>query len=313
MKGLELSRRYYETYGLPMLEKQFPEILDKIAIGLTGSGSECYGFDDEISQDHDFEPGFCIFLPEEEVVDRKKEFELTRAYNKLPAEFEGYKKSMLSPVGGNRHGVFRCREYYEERVGTPDGLLTLEQWLTLPDYVLSEAVNGEIFRDDSGLVTAVRNNLSNVPEDVLKKRIAGNVLLMGQSGQYNYERCLKRNDTGAAQLAINEFVLSTIKTCFLLNGKFAPYYKWSFRAISELDRLSEVGEFLNYLLNNGNDPEQARIKKDMINTVSELLNDVLLEKGYVKEANSDLEKQAYTINNCIVDAEIRNLNILISV
>ena len=68
MKGLDLARAFYEEYGLPMLEEQFSDVLDKIAIGLTGSGSECYGYDDEISQDHDFEPGFCIFLPEEYTV-----------------------------------------------------------------------------------------------------------------------------------------------------------------------------------------------------------------------------------------------------
>ena len=67
MRGIELSEQYYETYGKPMLEKEFPQLLDLVARGLTGSGSECFGFDDEVSRDHDFEPGFCIFLPGEDV------------------------------------------------------------------------------------------------------------------------------------------------------------------------------------------------------------------------------------------------------
>ena len=50
MKGLELSRKYYEAYGAGMIHKQFPEYEEIIAVGLTGSGSECYGFDDEVSQ-----------------------------------------------------------------------------------------------------------------------------------------------------------------------------------------------------------------------------------------------------------------------
>ena len=54
MKGLELSREYYEKFGKPMLTENFPELLDKIAVGLCGSGSECFGFDDELSRDHDF-------------------------------------------------------------------------------------------------------------------------------------------------------------------------------------------------------------------------------------------------------------------
>ena len=79
MKGLELSEAFYETFGKPMLEEQFPELLPSLAVGLFGSGSECFGYDDDISQDHDFEPGFCIFLPDESQVDRHSEFLLQRA------------------------------------------------------------------------------------------------------------------------------------------------------------------------------------------------------------------------------------------
>ena len=69
MRGLELSRGYFEEFGRPMLESQFPEVLPYLAAGLIGSGSECLGFDDETSTDHDFEPGFLIFLPGEEIVE----------------------------------------------------------------------------------------------------------------------------------------------------------------------------------------------------------------------------------------------------
>ena len=92
MKGLELSRRYYEEHGKPMLERDFPLLLPYIAVGFVGSGSDRYGFDDEISRDHDFEPGFCIFLPGEDIVDRRSEFLLERAYAKLPKEYMGFKR-----------------------------------------------------------------------------------------------------------------------------------------------------------------------------------------------------------------------------
>ena len=54
MRGLELSRGYFEEFGRPMLEKDFPEILPYLAAGLIGSGSECLGVDDEVSEDSDF-------------------------------------------------------------------------------------------------------------------------------------------------------------------------------------------------------------------------------------------------------------------
>ena len=45
MNGIELSEKYYETYGKPMLEEQFPELMPYLATGLFGSGSECFGYE----------------------------------------------------------------------------------------------------------------------------------------------------------------------------------------------------------------------------------------------------------------------------
>lgn len=63
MKGMELAKAYWEEYGWPMIRDQFPEYTEIIAAGLTGSGSECFGFDDEVSQDHDFEPDWMSEAP----------------------------------------------------------------------------------------------------------------------------------------------------------------------------------------------------------------------------------------------------------
>ena len=64
MKGLELAKNYYETYARPMLHKKYPEYESRIAVGLVGEGSECFGFDDALSRDHDFGPGLCLWLEE---------------------------------------------------------------------------------------------------------------------------------------------------------------------------------------------------------------------------------------------------------
>ena len=122
-----------------MLRERFPELCPFLATGLAGSGSECLGFDDEVSRDHDFEPGFCIFLPGEDVVDRKAAFALERAYAKLPGEFMGVRRAKVSPVGGARHGVMRTADFMMDKTGTPDGKLSALQWLSLPDFALAEA------------------------------------------------------------------------------------------------------------------------------------------------------------------------------
>jgi hypothetical protein len=56
MKGLELAEKYYEEYGHQLVAECCDAAKDRIAAGLVGEGSECYGFDDELSQDHDWGP-----------------------------------------------------------------------------------------------------------------------------------------------------------------------------------------------------------------------------------------------------------------
>ena len=313
MKGLELSRKYYEEYGKPMLKNEFPEIESLITVGLVGSGSDCYGYDDDISHDHDFEPGFCLFLPDESIVDEKTFFNLERAYSKLPKEFCGYKRSLVKPVGGSRNGVFRTKDFYIKKIGSPNGELTYEQWFSLPDYALAEATNGEIFEDKLGQFTEIRNRLINMPQDVLLKKLAGNLLIMAQSGQYNYPRILNRGETASAQLSLFEFSNAAMKVYFLLNKKYMPYYKWQFRALRDLPNGEHLADSLEFLISTDNSSENADIKSEIINNVAEEIIGILKEKEITKATCNDLEKHAYSVNDFIKDGDLRNANILIGI
>lgn len=311
MKGLDLSRGFYEEYGKPMLESCFPELLPYIATGFVGKGSEHFGFDDEISQDHDYEPGFCIFIPEEDVIDARKAFQLERAYAKLPKEYKGVKRLRMSPVGGNRNGVKRISEFYSEVIGVSDGVLSAQAWLYIPDYALAEAVNGEIFFDNYGEFTRIRKNLMNMPEDVRLKRLAGNILVMAQSGQYNFSRCLKHNEPVAAQLACNEFVMAALKTVFLLNHKYMPFYKWSFRALKQIENTAEISEKLSFLLFGDNHDNIIATKKyETIEEIASIIIDALKKQNLTENSGLDLEAHAYCVNDKIGDANIRNMHIL---
>ena len=336
MKGLEIARAYYEQYGEPMLREKFPGLMPFVAAGLAGSGSECWGFDDEISRDHDFEPGFSLFLPGEDVVDRRTAFELERAYAALPKEFMGLRRSLVAPVGGPRHGVLRTAEFMTDKVGKADGNLSLMEWLYMPEFSLAEAVNGEIFMDGYGEVTAIRERLRRRPEDVRLKKLAGQLLLMGQSGQYNYRRCLQHGETAAAQLAAVEFVKSTMAAVFLLNDVYQPYYKWCFRAMRALPKLALTAELLEYLLTTDNEPDTAEEKSRVMEGIAADVIGELREQGLLGElmeqgltgtevnretqgrgltgaVGADLEKCAYTVNDRIGDAQIRNMHILAAV
>lgn len=312
MTGLEIARGYFEQYGKPMLDAEFPALWQYIAVGLVGSGSERYGFDDERSRDHDFEPGFCIFLPDESVVDRQTAFRLERAYAKLPAEYGGVRRQKLAPVGGSRNGVIRTADFYRRAVGAADGNLTLHQWLTMPDYALAEAVNGEVFYDGCGEFSEIRSRLMQMPSDVWKKRLAGNLLLMAQAGPYNFARCLAHGEPEAAQLAATEFVNAALKALFLLHGRYMPYYKWSFRALRQFD--PENAARLSVLLRGDNrDSGDAEAKQEAIAEVCATVIDRLRGRSLSGGSSDDLEKHAYRVNDAIEDGEIRNLHILAAV
>ncbi len=313
MNGLELSEQFYEAYGKPMLSEQFPDLLPFVAAGLFGSGSECFGFDDGVSRDHDFEPGFMLLLPGEDVVDRKTAFRLERAYSKLPKEFMGFRRSTVAPVGGARHGVLRTAAFFGDKVGAEDGILTVSQWLTVPEHALSEATNGKLFFDGYGEVTKIRESLSAYPEDVRKKKLAGNLLLAAQAGQYNYRRCLSHGETGAAQLAVAEFAKAAMHTVFLLNDAYMPYYKWSFRAMRRLKKCALLAETLEYLITTDNEPPLAETKYDMIEDAAADIIEELQNQGLTRAICGDLEKHAYSVNDSIADGGIRNLNIFAAV
>ncbi len=312
MRGLELSERFYLECGEPMLRERFPELLPLIAVGLAGGGSECLGYDDDISRDHDFEAGFCIFLPDEAILDRRAEFELERAYAALPREFMGYRRGDVSPIGGNRHGVMRTAQFFKEKTGTTDGVLSLGDWFFLPEQSLAEATDGKIFYDGLGEVTAIRERLAYFPEDVRLKKLAGELVVMGQSGQYNYPRCIARGDPAAAQLSAVEFVKAALSAVFLLNRRYEPYYKWTFHALARLARLEELYEPLEYLISSPNGEESAK-KRAVIDSVCARIVTELCAQGLSSVASEDIGEHAYAVNDRIRDGNLRNLHILYAV
>lgn len=311
MKGLEICEKYYLEFGKNMLETEFSDILDKLAAGLLGSGSECFGFDDDISRDHDFEPSFCIFIPSESIIDRKTEFRLERAYAKLSKEFMGLKRSLISPVGAKRRGVIRIKDFVMAKTGTPDGDLSAMGWLLSDENALSEVTNGKIFFDNFGGLTKIRQNLSYLPDDIRLKKLAGNLLIMAQAGQYNYSRCISHGEAGAAQLAVFEFVRAAINVIFLLNKRYVPYYKWAFKALRGLEKLSNLSETLEFLISSDNDLFET--KAEIIEDVSKMVIDELQAQNLTEAICLDLEKHAYSVNDRVSDSEIRNMHILTAI
>ena len=243
IKGLELSKKYFEEVYLPVIKSEFPEVFEKMAAGLAGEGSECFGFDDEISQDHDFGPSCCIWLSSEDY--EKYGLNLQKRLNELPKEFLGFRALNVSEFGDGRRGVLNMDDWFFKFLGDVKAPENLYDWRLIPEELLATAVNGEIFMDNSGQFTKIRNDLKKYfPEDIRLNKIATRCMKMAQSGQYNYLRCMKRNEIVAARLAETEFINEAIHMIFLLNKKYKLFYKWMPKALKNLKILGEKTYFL---------------------------------------------------------------------
>lgn len=304
MKGLEESEIFYERFGREMIASQFPEYESRIAVGLAGHGSECFGFDDEISRDHDFFPGFCLWLTDED--DAAIGVALSRAYAALPFPRSG--QSRHSALAESSRGVRRISDFYMRYTGSSGAPGEWRQWMALPSHALAEACNGKVFRDDLGMFTRERNIISSgMPEDVRLKKIAARAVEIAQSGQYNYMRCIKHGEAGAAQLAADEFVRSACEMIFLLNHSHAPYYKWVFRAMRNLEQLSRLADALEFILSAEAD---AGLKSSVIEDTCAVIIAFLRSEGLSDSRSGYLEQHAFEVTERIENSEIRSMHIM---
>lgn len=309
MKGLELSKEYFLNCAKTQLEKDFGEVIKRVAVGLCGEGSECFGFDDEVSIDHDFEPGFCVWLTDEDY--DKFGFKLERWYAKLPKEYKGFRRQTLSPVGGNRHGIMRISDFYTRFLGAPSAPNNYNHWLALEPCLLASAVNGEVFLDNLGRFSFIREQiLKGYPEDVRLKKISAHLAYMAQSGLYNYTRCIKHGEQGGARLAVYEFVKNAISVIYLLNNKYQPFYKWAFRGIRESKKLFKLEKPLITLMQTKDSDENFSLITGIIENVCADITEELLSQGLVETNCIELEKVAYNVQNKIKDANLRNMHVM---
>lgn len=283
VSGLKLARAFWTQMGKPMIAAKYPQYAGRIAAGLVGHGSECYGFDDAYSQDHDFGPRFCLWLTDEDYAAIGEQLEAD--YEALPRKFsvdaqghvtfEAHARSDASgafpsagagsPVtpraqGANRRdGVFRIGDFFESITGyrTAPAQTAPHEWLMLQESTLAAATNGEVFADPTGLFSKTRQGFKNMPDDVRLALISRRLGMIAQAGQYNLPRSLKRGDGAAAWLSIHEFVQATASLVFLVNVPmvvgYMPYYKWQFAALRKLSGsmfalLPNVGEQLETVM-----------------------------------------------------------------
>lgn len=303
MNMLEIDRAFYEELAAPAIREAFPAYAERIAAGLVGSGSECFGYDDAASRDHDVFAGFQLWLTDED--EEAIGFRLSTLYDRLPREFRGIPTEHRSRMGDGKLGVRRIGDFYRQFTGLPGAPQHWRQWLELPSYALAQAVNGAVFADPLGEFSRIRREIAEgMPEDVRRKKIAARAALMAQSGQYNYRRCLAHGEPGAAMLALSEFVRNAAELAFLLSRRYMPFYKWALRAMRDLPGYAGLEAQLTALLT-GNCDREAVIEDVASQFIRRLQEQELTDGTW-----DFLEPHAYEVMERIENPEIRALHVM---
>ena len=303
MKGLELSRLYYEEVCRPVIEREMGELKERIAVGLVGEGSECYGYDDEISRDHDFGPSCCFWLTKEDY--GKYGEKLVKVLESLPKSFMSFSALKMSEWGGGRRGVLNTERFYLKFTGKEYGPETLDEWRIIPETNLSVVTNGSVFYDPLGEFSKIRERLLEYyPEDVRLDKIAARCMKIAQSGQYNLGRCLKRDEFVAARVAEAEFINESIHMIYLLNKKYMPFYKWMHKDMQFLPVLGrEIHGMLNQLIDSNNSD-----KPDIVEKICSMIISEMKLQGISENKSDFLLDHGPDIQRKISDEKLRNSN-----
>lgn len=299
---MKKNRRFYDRYVAELIHTRFGEYEDRIAVGIVGEGSDCFGYDDEISRDHDFGTGVCLWVTEEDM--NRFGYLLSIAYNELVDSVE---RSFYTDRMRERRGVSTIHSFYSDILhidcDTEHCTMSEENWRNLDHSCLKTAVNGEVFRDDLGEFTAFRNLLLGYyPNKIWRTRIAEQLHLYASALQINYARCMSRNDIVAAELCRSKGISAAMELFFLLKREYPPYYKWTFRALCELDTEGLLSAKIRELAEERINPEAWRSThyhpnrqnyKDHIVSLSEeiasLLEELLQERELIRVRSRYLE------------------------
>lgn len=295
MKGLDLARAYYQEVGKPMLEQKYPEYIGHIATGLVGEGSECLGFDDYYSTDHDFGPGFCIWLTAEDYKAIGKK--LQADYDALPKEWNGFPVRNTTAEGANRVGVFEIDSFYSDFTGYADApkaqtIQDISAWIEMQPEMLRTAVNGEVFSDPLGEFSARRVHFSKYPEPVRLYRLAQSLSKMAQAGQYNYPRAKKRKDIGMMYSSLAEFVQAAAETGYLLNHSYMPFYKWRIRGMEQFTAVAKLKPMLEAIMSQKADSDTV---ENEIETICAYIRTELAAQGISDSKEEYLEYQKNSV------------------
>jgi hypothetical protein len=220
--GIELARAYHRDVVRPLITRRWPGL--PYAAARLGSGSDVLGYDDTMSQDHDWGLRLNVFVPRAvvEEVDTYLEASLPESYTGRPTRFA----TTWRPEVRSQVQVDSVRSFAISRLGVdPRDELDPVTWLALTGQSVLELTAGEVFHDSAGQLGALRTALRWYPDDVWRyvlaadwSRLGEELPLAGRAGD--------RGDELGSRVVMARLVRTAMHLGFLLERRWPPYAKW---------------------------------------------------------------------------------------
>lgn len=298
MNTIELSEKLFFEKFIPKIKDEFPDVLPLISAGLVGEGSECFGYDDELSKDHDWGIGFCVWIKDELLPIHEKQ--INKIYDALPDTFE----DVHVKKNDKRARLYGVEEFYKSILGDVGSLNDNSCWFLFNEASLACATNGKIFKDDQDLLFSSKREFfkSLYSDDVVKYKMAASCARAGQIGQYNYLRNLERKDIVSLQTMKGKFYEEIMHIIFLMNKEYMPYYKWAARKLKELPLYGKEISALLYEMSQISDGEEYYKKMNMI---CAFVSDKLYRQHYSDSSSIYMMDQCEALMKGITDEELR--------
>lgn len=298
MKGLALSRKYFADLIYPSIQENFQNLRGRLAYGLVGEGSECYGLDDDLSKDHDFYPRLMIWMEEDDY--QNYGCSIKELLTSLSNDDNGYSNFRTGPIA--------TKDFYQRYTSFKEFPIEDLAYFKIPETFLSTATNGEVFLDELGEFSRIRAYLKgHYPKDVCLKKLAKALSLMGQAGQYNYPRSIKRGDLSAVFFSKAEFVENAYQALYLLSRNYKPYYKLSHAYLSKLNYYPK--ELLDDMIKLQS-MEDSDLSIGLIEKISVYLADILRHRKLIRTADNFLVNVALDLMENIQNETIKSMHIM---
>ena len=274
MKGLEIAREFFSSWGLPFLKARFPDLANRMAAGRL-LGSDVLGGDDEVSRDHDWGPQFHLFLSAEDYATSGRD--LSEALNvAAPNPWKGYK---LAGAGDKSVQVQSIPEWFQKHLKIAHPPTGTTGWpATTEESTLYFLRHGEIWVDGSGELSAWRSSLHEYPDQILRQRLADECFRIWQHGEYNFvQRMAPRRDPMAIAICLGEFITGVMRIVLLMDRDFTPYWKWLSFEFRKRPQAAGYASLLEELVSIHAIERQV----DIVQKVCGLVHRQLLDGGWV--------------------------------